>query len=228
MSQSAVVHARIDQATKTATEKVLAALGMTPTEAIRLFYRQIAIRKAFPLELHVPNKLTASVLAKSDKNQDIETFDTAADLYASWDKWGSARPINLRKISSGHRSEAKILPNWKRLSTSFSLKSRFLRRIAIINSEGIGEATGTAISNRIGFWSTKFSTMKFGSNEPGPTRISFEIKKPSAATPPNPAGAGAKRGGAGKRTRWERSSRAAGLENFAAQNGENDFQNGDA
>jgi DNA-damage-inducible protein J len=86
MSQSAVVHARIDQATKAATEKVLDSLGMTPTEAIRLFYRQIAIRKSFPIELHVPNKLTASVLSKSDKNQDIETFENAADLYASWDK----------------------------------------------------------------------------------------------------------------------------------------------
>ncbi len=86
MSQSAVVHARIDQATKTATEKVLDTLGMTPTEAIRLFYRQIAMRKSFPLELHVPNKLTASVLAKSDKNQDIEIFDTGTDLYASWDE----------------------------------------------------------------------------------------------------------------------------------------------
>jgi DNA-damage-inducible protein J len=86
MSQSAVVHARIDQATKAATEKVLDSLGMTPTEAIRLFYRQIAIRKSFPLELHVPNTLTASVLSKSDKNQDIERFETAADLYASWDK----------------------------------------------------------------------------------------------------------------------------------------------
>ncbi len=86
MSQSAVVHARIDQATKAATEKVLDSLGMTPTEAIRLFYRQIAIRKSFPIELHVPNKLTASVLSKSDKNQDIETFENAAALYASWDK----------------------------------------------------------------------------------------------------------------------------------------------
>jgi DNA-damage-inducible protein J len=86
MSQSAVIHARIDQATKTATEKVLDTLGMTPTEAIRLFYRQIAIRKSFPLELHVPNKLTESVLSKSNNNQEIETFETAADLYASWDK----------------------------------------------------------------------------------------------------------------------------------------------
>jgi len=79
MSQSAVVHARIDQATKAATEKVLDALGITPTEAIRLFYRQIAIRKSFPLELHVPNKLTASVLAKSNKNQDIERFNSVAN-----------------------------------------------------------------------------------------------------------------------------------------------------
>ena len=86
MSQSAVVHARIDRATKAATEKVLESLGMTPTEAIRLFYRQIAIRKSFPLELHVPNKLTASVLSRSDRNEDIETFETAADLYSSWDK----------------------------------------------------------------------------------------------------------------------------------------------
>ena len=107
MSQSAVVHARIDQATKTATEKVLNALGMTPTEAIRLFYRQIAIRKSFPLELHVPNKLTASVLAKSDKNRDIEAFDTSAELYASWEKRGSPKPASLRRTSSDCRSEAR-------------------------------------------------------------------------------------------------------------------------
>lgn len=86
MSESAVVHARIDRATKAATEKVLEALGLTPTEAIRLFYRQIAIRKSFPLELRVPNKLTASVLAKSDKNQEIERFNSTAELYASWDE----------------------------------------------------------------------------------------------------------------------------------------------
>ncbi len=86
MPQSAVVHARIDQATKIATEKVLDALGMTPTEAIRLFYRQIAMRKSFPLELHVPNNLTAYVLAKSDKNQDVEVFDKPDDLYATWGK----------------------------------------------------------------------------------------------------------------------------------------------
>jgi DNA-damage-inducible protein J len=86
MSQTAVIHARIDPATKAATEKILDSLGMTPTEAIRLFYRQIALRKEFPIELHVPNKLTASVLQKSDSNQEIERFENVNDLYASWEK----------------------------------------------------------------------------------------------------------------------------------------------
>jgi DNA-damage-inducible protein J len=86
MSQSAVIHARIDPATKAATEQILDALGLTPTEAIRLLYRQIAMRKEFPLELRVPNALTASVLKKSEKNEEIETFDSSAALFASWDK----------------------------------------------------------------------------------------------------------------------------------------------
>jgi DNA-damage-inducible protein J len=86
MSQSAVIHARIDPATKAATELILDELGLTPTEAIRLLYRQIAMRKEFPLELRVPNALTASVLKKSENNEDIETFDSSDALFASWDK----------------------------------------------------------------------------------------------------------------------------------------------
>lgn len=85
MSRTSVVHARIDAETKAATESILETLGMTPTEAIRLFYRQIALRKGFPLELHVPNKLTAETLIKSQNNQDIETFESTKDLYASWE-----------------------------------------------------------------------------------------------------------------------------------------------
>jgi DNA-damage-inducible protein J len=85
MSKSAVIHARIDPATKAATERVLGALGLTPTEAIRLLYRQIAMRGEFPVELRTPNRETGGVLAKADKGEDVETFDTTDDLYASWD-----------------------------------------------------------------------------------------------------------------------------------------------
>ena len=85
MSQTAVIHARIDPATKAATERVLDAIGLTPTEAIRLLYRQIAMRGEFPVELRTPNSETAIVMAKADKGEEIETFDTTDDLYASWE-----------------------------------------------------------------------------------------------------------------------------------------------
>lgn len=85
MSQTAIIHARIDPDTKAATEKVLSTLGMTPTEAIRLLYRQIALRGEFPVELKIPNAETASVLAKADEGEDVETFDSVDDLEASWE-----------------------------------------------------------------------------------------------------------------------------------------------
>lgn len=84
MSQTATVHARIDRETKDLSERVLKELGMTPTDAVRLLYRQIAIRHEFPVELRVPNELTAATLEKSDLNEDVETFDSLDDLAASW------------------------------------------------------------------------------------------------------------------------------------------------
>ena len=59
---------------------------MTPTEAIRLLYRQIALRGEFPVELRVPNRLTASVLNKSESDVEIERFESTEALYASWEK----------------------------------------------------------------------------------------------------------------------------------------------
>lgn len=69
MAQSAVIHARIEPETKAATEKILRTLGMTPTEAIRLLYRQIAMRGEFPLELKVPTNLLSVPMNRLNKLQ---------------------------------------------------------------------------------------------------------------------------------------------------------------
>jgi len=97
MSQSAVIHARIDPITKEATERILESLGLTPTEAIRLFYRQIAMRGEFPLELRVPNSLTADTLEMADRGEALEAFPSVDDLYAPWDSRRSSRPHGLKR-----------------------------------------------------------------------------------------------------------------------------------
>jgi DNA-damage-inducible protein J len=54
----AVVHARIEPETKVKAESVLRRLGITPTEAIRIFYTQISLRNGLPFPVEIPNKET--------------------------------------------------------------------------------------------------------------------------------------------------------------------------
>ena len=86
MNNTATVHARIDSKTKKASERVLHRIGMTPTDAVRLLYRQIALRREFPLELRVPNKLTATTLSKSDHGEEVETFHSVEQMVESWNE----------------------------------------------------------------------------------------------------------------------------------------------
>ena len=86
MNQTSTIHTRIDEKTKKESESVLQQIGMTPTEAVRLFYRQIALRKEFPLELRVPNHLTAQTLDASDRGEEIESFDSLDSMVTSWNE----------------------------------------------------------------------------------------------------------------------------------------------
>ena len=54
--KTSVVHARIEPQTKHKAEGVLRKLGLTPTEAIRIFYRQISLRGGLPFSVAIPNK----------------------------------------------------------------------------------------------------------------------------------------------------------------------------
>ncbi|MBT5904165.1 MAG: type II toxin-antitoxin system RelB/DinJ family antitoxin [Opitutaceae bacterium] len=82
--KTATVHARMDRETKDASEGVLREIGMSPTDAVRLLYRQIALRGEFPVELRVPNAVTAKTLTESDADIGIESFDSLDDLKSSW------------------------------------------------------------------------------------------------------------------------------------------------
>lgn len=83
--KTAIIHARIEPETKRNAERVLQGLGITPTEAIRIFYHQISLRGGLPFAVEIPNECTASVLSKSSKEEEIENFETLDELFASWE-----------------------------------------------------------------------------------------------------------------------------------------------
>jgi DNA-damage-inducible protein J len=84
--KTAVVHARLEPQTKRKAEGVLHRLGISPTEAIRIFYRQISLRGGLPFAVEIPNERTATTLEKSRKGEDVTEFDSLDDMFESWEK----------------------------------------------------------------------------------------------------------------------------------------------
>ncbi len=86
MSKTAVIHARIEPAIKRSAESILSRVGLSSTEAIRMFYRQITLRKGLPFAVEIPNATTRTTLKASRDGKDLEEFSSMEKLFASWDK----------------------------------------------------------------------------------------------------------------------------------------------
>jgi DNA-damage-inducible protein J len=82
--KTSVIHARIEPQTKEKAEEILRNLGITPTEAIRIFYKQISLRGGLPFSVALPNKLTALTLEKSRRGEDIQEFESLEAMFDSW------------------------------------------------------------------------------------------------------------------------------------------------
>ena len=62
MPKSVQIRARADASTKKEAEEILNKLGLTPSTAINLFYRQIIMRRALPFPVEMPNALTRAAI----------------------------------------------------------------------------------------------------------------------------------------------------------------------
>lgn len=83
MTKTAMIRARMEPALKREAEAVLAEVGLSPTEAIRLFYRQISLRNGLPFEVRVPNAATKRAIAEARGRKKLPAFKSAADLIRS-------------------------------------------------------------------------------------------------------------------------------------------------
>jgi DNA-damage-inducible protein J len=75
MAQSDILHARIGVALKREAESILKTLGVSRTEALRMFYAQIVLHRGLPFELKIPNQTTLDSIASTDRGEDIERFE---------------------------------------------------------------------------------------------------------------------------------------------------------
>jgi len=74
------IHARVSPQVKKASEKILKSIGLTMSEAIGLFLKQLANRKEFPLELRVPNAETIRALKASSEGKNLISYSNVEEL----------------------------------------------------------------------------------------------------------------------------------------------------
>lgn len=77
-----VVRARIDGGLKDEASAVLAAMGLSVSDAIRLMLMRVVADKAMPFEIRVPNSETVKAMEASRKGKDVKRFNTVDDLMA--------------------------------------------------------------------------------------------------------------------------------------------------
>ena len=81
MAANAFVRARIDETLKNEAAAVLADMGLTVSDVVRIALTKIAKEKALPFEMRVPNALTAKTLTKSERGEDVHSARDADDLF---------------------------------------------------------------------------------------------------------------------------------------------------
>ena len=81
MTKTATVRARIEPRLKTDVEKLFSKLGLSTTEAINLFYRQVKLRKGLPFSVVIPNKTTENALKNTDAERNLVHCENTDDMF---------------------------------------------------------------------------------------------------------------------------------------------------
>lgn len=67
MSNSSMLHVRIDDETKARASEALESMGLSVSDAVRILLRRVVADQAFPLELKVPNSETRAAMHEADR-----------------------------------------------------------------------------------------------------------------------------------------------------------------
>lgn len=81
---SVLIQARIDPQIKSEAAEVLAEMGLSISDAVRLMLVKTARERTLPFEVWRPNAKTIAAMEESERN-DLESFDSVETLMADLD-----------------------------------------------------------------------------------------------------------------------------------------------
>ena len=75
-----MVHARIDPRLKKSAERVFTSIGISTTEAIRLFLRQVELHKGLPFPVSIPNEETVAAMMETNDAMALRRYRSFREL----------------------------------------------------------------------------------------------------------------------------------------------------
>lgn len=88
MATTTMVHVRVDEHMKAQATETLAAMGLSVSDAVRVFLMRVVADKQLPFALKVPNTETRAAMAEADAIAHARhaRFATAAELFDDLEK----------------------------------------------------------------------------------------------------------------------------------------------
>lgn len=91
MAATTMVHVRVDEKVKAQATETLAAMGLSVSDAVRVFLMRVVAEKQLPFLLKVPNTETRAAMTEADEIALTRRarFATATELFDDLEKNGS-------------------------------------------------------------------------------------------------------------------------------------------
>ena len=75
-----MVHARIEPKLKRSAERVFTELGISTTEAIRLFLKQVELYQGLPFPISIPNRETIAAMREANDPAGLKRYRSFREL----------------------------------------------------------------------------------------------------------------------------------------------------
>jgi DNA-damage-inducible protein J len=81
MPKTETIRARVDAQLKADAEAVLSELGLSSSDAIRMFYRQVTLRRGLPFDVEVPNAETRRAIRDVERGRGLKMYKDAQEMF---------------------------------------------------------------------------------------------------------------------------------------------------
>lgn len=82
MAKTSTLTVRMDPELKDDVDQILGELGLSTSQAIVLFYRQVQLHQGLPFDVRLPNQTTRQALSDAAARRNLTTYGSTDELFA--------------------------------------------------------------------------------------------------------------------------------------------------